>query len=175
MNRVEQRKQLGIMALSVLLVVWAVVFVSTAKADSTIKIQYGVGFHPDTYITDDIRSVNVGYYPKLEKSVSYGFSAGYLGDKTYDLNAGYACAQFGTSLRPMSFMYVDNYFGPCYFTNAHGAISGLLQFATNIGMGWRDSSTGSEIGLNWKHFSNAGLSRPNRGLDLIMLSLAFGL
>lgn len=159
----------------VLFILVALAAANIAQADSTIKIQYGLGFHPETYLSDKIRSVNIGHYSRLEKSVSYALTAGYLGDKTFELETGYACAQFGTQIRALSFLYVDNYFGPCYFHEAHGAISGHLQFATNIGFGWRDKSTGSEIGINWKHFSNAGLSKPNLGLDLIMLSLGFGL
>lgn len=146
-----------------------------APGDSTIKFQYGVGFNEDTVIDDALRSINVGHYWKLNESVSWAISGGYYGDSRADLDTGYACAQFGTSLKPFDWMFVENYFGPCYFHETRGALSGHLQFATNLGAGWRDPSTGSEIGLNWKHFSNAGLQKPNVGADLLMLSLAFGL
>lgn len=143
--------------------------------DKTIKIQYGVALNEDTVFDDSLRSINVGHYWKLNNALSWAVTGGYYGDKTVDLNTGYACGQFGASLKPFKWMFVENYFGPCYFHEARGRISGHLQFATNIGAGWRDPSTGSEIGLNWKHFSNAGLSKPNIGADLLMLSLAFGL
>lgn len=142
---------------------------------STVKIQYGVGFNEDTVVDDSVRSINIGYYTQLTNPISYNINGGYFGDKSVDLNTGYVCAQFGAALHPFDWMFVENYFGPCYFGETKGALSGNLQFATNIGAGWRDPKTGSEIGLNWKHFSNAGLSKPNIGRDLLMLSLAFGL
>lgn len=145
------------------------------EVDSTVKIQYGVGFNEDTVIDDDVKSINVGYYMSLNHPVSWNVNGGYFGDKGADLDAGYLCAQFGAALNPFDWMFVENYFGPCYFTETKGALSGHLQFATNIGAGWRDPDTGSEIGLNWKHFSNAGLSKPNIGRDLLMLSVAFGI
>lgn len=151
------------------------VSVEKEVGDRTIKFQYGVGFSDSDIITDDVRSINIGYYIGLNDALSWAATAGYYGDKRVDLDTGYACAQFGASLNPFDWMFVENYFGPCYFHETKGALSGHLQFATNIGAGWRDPSTGSEIGLNWKHFSNAGLNEPNIGADLLMLSLAFGL
>lgn len=141
----------------------------------TIKLQYGVGIDGEKILDDRVRSINIGYYFKLNESISWNVHGGYLGSKKTDMDTGYGCVQFGASLRPFKWMFVENYFGPCYFNAAKGNITGPLQFATNIGSGWRDPITGSEIGLNWKHFSNAGIKRPNIGHDLIMLSLAFGL
>ena len=149
-------------------------FSTMVMADSTLKIQYGVGIDPVKVFNDRLRSINIGYYGNLEKSTSWAITGGWLAESSNALNTGYGCAQFGVELRPLSFMYVDNYFGPCYFHEAHGFISGKLQFATNLGIGWRDK-TGSQIGLNWKHFSNAGIKRPNIGLDLVMFNLSFGL
>ncbi len=149
-----------------------------AQADevkSTIKVQYGVGFSPDKLLDSSRKSINVGYYAALRGPVSWNVNGGYLGDDEVDLDAVYACAQFGAALHPFDWMFVENYFGPCYFDKAKGRLSGHLQFATNIGAGWRDPDTGSEIGLNWKHFSNAGISKPNVGIDLIMLSVGFGI
>ena len=163
-------------ALILSLAMTATSFAHEIDNKSTIKVQYGVGFHEDKLLDDSVRSINVGYYTQLTNPISYNINGGYFGDKATDLNAGYVCAQFGAALHPFDWMFVENYFGPCYFSKTDDvSLSGHVQFATNIGAGWRDPGTGSEIGLNWKHFSNAGLSKPNIGRDLLMLSVAFGL
>lgn len=148
----------------------------TAIADSTLKIKYGVAVDANKkgLLNDSYRAVDIGYYSNLEKSVSWAVTAGYYGDKSIKLNTGFACAQFGVEIKPFDWMYIDQYFGPCYFHDARGLISGKLNFATNTGMGWRDS-TGSQVGINIKHFSNAGLSVPNTGVNLLMLNMSFGL
>lgn len=143
-------------------------------ADSTIKLKYGVGIDPKKILDDTYRAIDIGYYTELEKSISYAFTVGYYGDKSVDLDTAYGCAQFGVELHPFSFMYADNYFGPCYIHKAKGQISGHTQFVTNMGIGWRDS-TGSQVGLNLWHMSNAGLSKPNIGTNLIMFNMSFGL
>lgn len=146
------------------------------NVDSIIKIQYGIAMTPKLF-NSSVKSVNIGYYSNLRKALSWNVNGGYFGDNNDDVNAGYACAQFGAALHPFSWAFVENYFGPCYFHGLEDSkkLSGNLQFATNIGAGWRDPETGSEIGLNFKHFSNAGIKKPNLGVDLFMLSLAFGL
>lgn len=147
---------------------------STAFAsDSIIKIQYGVGFEENKIIDTHHKSINLGYYSNLRSHVSWNVHAGYLGDK--NLDTYYGCAQFGASLNPFSWLFVENYFGPCYLHAWSDRLSGHLQFATHIGMGWRDPETRAELGLNWKHLSNAGISRPNIGRDLLMFSLGFGI
>ena len=149
-------------------------FSLSAFADSNIKLKYGVGVDSVKILDDTYRAIELGYYTDVEKSISWAVTAGYYGDKSIDLDTGFACAQFGVELNPFGFMYVDNYFGPCYLHESGGALSGNLQFATNTGIGWRDK-TGSQMGINLKHFSNAGLSKPNMGTNLLMLNMSFGL
>jgi len=147
---------------------------STANAD-LIKIQYGVGISEKETQAFDTRhkSLNLGLYKQVAKSLSYNINIGYLGDR--DVSTGYICGQFGTSVNPISGIFVENYFGPCAFSSRGTRLSGWLQFATNLGIGFRDPESGSEIGINWKHFSNAGISKPNKGRDLVLLSLGFGI
>ena len=76
---------------------------------------------------------------------------------------------------PGHWAFVENYFGPCYLTKTADKLTGHFQFSTHIGFGWRDPKTRNELGLNWKHFSNAGIKKPNIGRDLIMLSMGFGI
>lgn len=142
-------------------------------ADSTIKIKYGVGIDAKKVFDDTFRAIDIGYYTDLEKSVSWALTVGYYGDKSVDLDTWFIGAQFGVELKPLSWMYVDNYFGPCYLNEARGNLSGHLQFCTNSGIGWRDG-TGSQVGLNLLHISNAGLSTPNKGVNLIMGNMSFG-
>lgn len=147
-------------------------------SDSHIKIQYGVGANPEDIIDDTKRTVLIGYFDNLEKSLAWGVSAGWLGDRRVGLNTGYMCAQFGAEIQILSFAYVNNFFGPCYFglgDEPFGNITGRLQAATNLGIGWRDKDSKSQVGLNILHFSNGGIARPNKGIDLISINLSFGL
>jgi hypothetical protein len=157
-------------------IILSILISTTAWAgDSAIKVQYGIAFDAERTLDSRRKSINIGVYKHLRNPVSYSINGGYLGDNDVDLNTGYVCGQFGAALNPLKFMFVENYFGPCYFQRTDGKLSGNLQFALNIGAGWRDPDTKSEIGINWKHFSNAGLKQPNVGIDLLMFSIAWGI
>ncbi len=47
-------------------------------------------------------------------------------------------------------------------------------FASHIGVGWI-TETGFRLGLRIQHQSNAGLEKPNRGINLAVLNLAYPL
>lgn len=52
-------------------------------------------------------------------------------------------------------------------------LSTHFQFEDQIGIGWRWRR--HTLGLDYLHYSNAGIEKPNQGIDIIMLSYAFEL
>lgn len=65
-------------------------------------------------------------------------------------------------------MFVGVMFGPGYFHNLSEKNSGHLQFHLSTKVGVR-SKGGYVAGLAWEHDSDAGRTRPNYGLDVLML------
>ena len=59
--------------------------------------------------------------------------------------------------------------GPSWISNPDSELSSHLQFDTEFGFGLQSDK--AEIGLIWKHFSNAGLKLPNQGRDFLGLQL----
>ena len=91
------------------------------------------------------------------------------------MDSYYVFAQFGSVLHPFEWMYIDHYFGPGYISKGNEKISGGLNFSMHMGMGWRDPDSGTTVGMNWKHISNAGLSKPNKGMDFLLVQVGYPL
>jgi len=51
---------------------------------------------------------------------------------------------------------------------ADKTISTAFQFGDHIGVGWQITER-SRVGLRYSHFSNAGIKKPNPGLDILQL------
>ena len=58
------------------------------------------------------------------------------------------------------------------YDNDNRRLSGHLQFGSHLGAGYVFSN-GLDLGLNFRHFSNAGISKPNDGVDLMGFRLAY--
>lgn len=50
-------------------------------------------------------------------------------------------------------------------------LSGYFQFIEDLGLGIKDERSGTAIGFSFKHISNAGMSNPNRGRDMLGLQV----
>jgi len=144
-----------------------------AGAADLIKVQYGASFKDQKMFNTESKTINIGYYNRLREVVSYSVQVGYMGDTVSNLNAFYTCGQLGGSLNPSKSFYVETYVGPCVLSETRDRLGGFLQFSTHIGIGWRDPETGNEMGILWKHFSNAGLKKPNKGRDFPLFSMGF--
>ena len=152
-----------------------ILFCSMSGAESLIKVQYGLGLGKGSSIDSGHKSINVGLYRDLEKVLSWNVHGGFLSDSNDKMSALYLFSQFGTTINPNEGIFINTYVGPGIITSTGSKLSGLLQFSINVGFGFKDPLTKNEIGINWKHISNAGLSRPNRGRDLILLSVGFSI
>lgn len=152
-------------------------FMSTAFAGhegAKLKAQYGLGFgDKDDVLDGSEKSLNVGYYNKLNSILGWDVHVGLVSAEGID--SGYVFAQFGSELHPFDWMYVDHYFGPGYVHKGNSKISAGLNFSMHMGAGWRDPDEGTTVGLNWKHISNAGLRQPNKGMDFVLVQVGYPL
>ncbi|KKW69151.1 outer membrane protein [Lampropedia cohaerens] len=67
--------------------------------------------------------------------------------------------------------YAEAGIGATFFSTtrfANKTISTAFQFGDHLGVGYRISAD-KEIGVRFSHFSNAGIKRPNPGLNLVQL------
>lgn len=105
--------------------------------------------------------------------LAWKLETGFLSDLRANNLAGYG--QVGLGVEPK--------YGPVYFHffQSVGAISaqdqylsGYFQFFEDLGVGFKGTN-GTGIGLGYKHISNAGITTPNRGKDLINLMVRFPL
>ncbi len=143
-----------------------------AEEGPLIKVQYGLGIgdvSDGEVFNGSEKSLNVGYYNKLNKVLGWDVHGGILTDG--DITSGYVFLQFGSVLHPFDWMYVDHYFGPGFLTKSNSKLTGHLQFSMHMGIGWRDPVKGTTIGMNWKHVSNAGIQSPNKGMDFLLIQV----
>jgi len=116
------------------------------------------------------------------KSLSVGYQDHVLflatrleGGGVFDRRRGGSSSAFGHAS-----VGVEPEYGPIYMhffqgvglmTSSDAFNSGYLQFFEDFGIGFRDREKGVSVGLSYKHISNAGLSEPNKGRDLIGLQV----
>lgn len=87
--------------------------------------------------------------------------------------AGVGKAQVGVKPGPVTGLYGFGFFGPCGITTTDTQLGSNYQFATDVGVGIRDSMTFMSVGFS--HISNAGLKLPNRGKDFLIFSIGVSL
>ena len=171
---------------------WAVIFLTilsvwsiTSEASDILKVNAGLEYDLQGTYNDRIVNLDIERLYKYESNFTYGYSIGFLRMSNFNTEVDeklqryriegfhtlYSCLRKGVSVRPFSMIYLEMLTGPCYFQRAETLISGSLQFNTQAGVGFRDTKTGSTIGIIIRHFSNAGLKKPNDGINLYMLSM----
>merc|ERR1712146_2706 len=158
------------------------------QAADMLKVTGGVGYAMETQYDDTLANVDVEYMKNYDTNWTYGYSFGTFRikdswekvngvdtNKIRGYDAVYTCGRIGTSIRPAKFMYADLVTGPCYFSNHGILISGNIQFNTTVSYGLRDPNTGSQIGVNFRHFSNAGIQEGNYGANLFLITMGVAL
>lgn len=155
------------------------------QATDFLKVSAGVEYDFQGGYNDRLANVDVEYLKDYESAYTYGLSFGLLRMSDYTtpadknlkryviegFNTLYLCVRNGVSVRPIDALYLEILTGPCYYQKAKTLISGNLQFDTSVGLGLRDPKTGSTIGIRVKHVSNAGIKKPNDGMNLYLISM----
>lgn len=78
----------------------------------------------------------------------------------------YTSLQTGMEVVSLGGQFGSLMFGPAYLSQPDDHLSGHFQFHLTGGIGFKNT-TNWGIGSYWTHFSNAGISQPNLGRDLL--------
>ena len=89
-------------------------------------------------------------------------------DGGYALFGAYS---IGISVLTSGGIYAKVFTGPALLSGTDSRLSSLLEFNNDLELGLRDLS-GVELGLVYKHMSNAGLWEPNPGRNWLMLKVS---
>lgn len=114
--------------------------------------------------------VTVGYSSALTSLLDQQIEIGaWAVSKEQERSAGYVAYQ--TGLKTKGSLYASALSGVALITNTDARLSSVFQFKHTVGVGVRDYR-GVEIGVDYSHISNAGLSLPNAGRDFVQLRMS---
>lgn len=156
--------------------------------------QWGIALeHPGTKSASDIKWGEAGISGERGK-LAYTVGAGYWSDSTryktvkasksqYPLAAYGKMTGASNMARSSPFveclvgvepkgehLYVSYKLGPAWIYHPDALLGSYLQLAHELGLGMYDAR-GVRVGLVYKHFSNAGLIKPNVGRDFLGLRI----
>lgn len=127
---------------------------------------------PDARQTGITRQyVSAGYINDLSSSVDFQFEVG--GWSAIDNNnpsSFYTSYQVGK--RTKGPLNIGAFTGVALLSSPGNAMSSVYQFKHDIGIGYTTKEK-MGIGIDYSHLSNAGLIKPNTGLDFVQLRIQF--
>lgn len=161
------------------LVAWTialtVLFYLTSHAKAA---DYSVRFGPGI-VNNQLTGATKAMGVRAESYQFYGvYGAAELGGYVDKVGPGRSSAamgklQIGVKPGPATGLYGYGFFGPCLISAADTQLGSNYQFATDVGLGIRDSMTFMNIGYG--HISNAGLKLPNHGRDYMLFSVGISI
>ena len=153
--------------------------ISTAYADN-ITFKYGLGMDATFQkAPSDVKYISFGYEQDLTFIFRAKYDVGYWNDIGTDHIVGpdtlarnssaFVSASVGIRVQP-HWIYVENYWGISYLPNPDSQLGLPFEFTEELGIGVMDQE-GKSIGIEWRHFSNAGLSKENKGRDFFLINV----
>lgn len=153
--------------LTTLLLITMCLCVQTRADDGTFW-KLGIGLDDKIGTT---KLLSGGYQGYLIGIFDYQLEAGAFQDAGNSVGiVGFGGASVGISVKSTSGVYAKVFAGPSLITNTDDRLSSILEFNDDIELGIRDSRNVC-LGLDFKHFSNAGLFPPNIGRDFLLLKV----
>lgn len=144
---------------------------STAYAQGTYNLKYGVGIMKST----ESQVVSVAYQDQIKDSYSYQVECGAWLDPKENKGrsgSGFCATQAGLRILLSNF-YAESMHGIGFITHPDALLGGRFQFFHDAGLGIKDVA-GNAIGINFKHVSSAGIHKPNIGRNYLAAKLSFG-
>lgn len=138
--------------------------------------EFGVAAAHKSQELSQVKFVEFGVQKPLTKSFDTRLGIGGWSDKTSYPNVRnsiYGTYQFMLQTKPVQGgMYAHYAVGPSVISHPDSLLGSHLQVCHTVGFGIADVRE-VRIGLVYKHFSNAGLKRPNSGRDLVGIEVQF--
>lgn len=137
-----------------------------------LQLRYGIGIAlPEPTYNGEVLYFSAAHQSPFMGMFQKKTEVGLWSDSGIDRkSSGYAAQSFGLRVIAGS-VYIESLWGIAFITSPDKVLlTGNFQFTQDLGIGLRDG-LGRGIGLNYKHFSNAGIERPNAGRDSIQVQL----
>lgn len=110
-----------------------------------------------------------GYGNKLSSLFEYQLEGGAFTSLT-NSEVYFASAQLGLVIKGRS-LYSKMFTGPTYVSNTNEYLNTPIVLGNDLEFGIHDDR-GVEFGVDYKHFSNGGVTSPNLGRDFLLLKVA---
>lgn len=115
--------------------------------------------------------LSIGYQAPLGRIFDYQLEVGTFNDNINDFKTVYGGPSLGLTTGGDNF-YVKVFSGPVFVSYTDQHLSTPVEFNTDFEIGIKDGR-GVNIGIGYKHMSNAGIVGPNIGRDFIYLKIGF--
>ena len=103
---------------------------------------------------------SVGYVRRFDKHYMSRLDMGYWSDsKLGHKSSTYASLSVGRMIGNRNGLYASIYMGVAFISHPDILLSTNFQFTEEVALGYRDAE------IIFKHFSNAGIKKPNLGRD----------
>lgn len=150
------------------------------SSPSTLAADYSARFGPGIE-NSELTGVTKTFGLRMEDYAAFGIYGaaeigGYVDNGGFGRkSAGVGKLQIGVKPGPATGLYGFAFVGPAGITATDTRLGSYFQFATDVGVGIRDSQDGTFMNVGYSHISNAGLALPNRGRDYAVFSIGVSL
>lgn len=137
-------------------------------------LKYGLGMNNGNFPNTSVKLISLGRIAPLYSLIDYQLEGGIFDDNSQPQGIiGFAGASLGVRTKSPG-LYASFFIGPSLVTETDTRLASIFEFNNDLEVGVRDSR-GLSIGINYKHFSNAGLTPNNIGRDFFTIKLTLPL
>lgn len=143
------------------------VLISSWSLADNLSLKYGLGIKDE--VTSSIKYLSLGYESSLFHPLFKLKADGGAWFDTVNSSSGFIATSVGMRVEP-GYLYIDNYFGLAYIGTIDNLLGIPFEFTEEFGIGVQDSH-GRYTGIEYRHFSNAGISKVNIGRDFLLINI----
>jgi len=144
---------------------------SLASADTVIK--YGGELPKGNEGLGASKALFIAYQQPLFSSLYEQYQLGAWFDNVGNGRKSSAVASYSWGVNiNAGYVFGQASLGPALISSPDTILGGVFQFDNEIAFGLRDPDTLASIGINYVHFSSAGIELPNGGRDFFLFRVA---